>query len=101
MHRQPSPADRTHYEPGPRMTNPYAPPQALVQDVIDTTAGIQLADRSTRLGASVLDGLIFVLLVYVPLVVGALPGLLAARASGGHEVGSGLWVGVSLAAVGG
>jgi len=82
------------------MTNPYAPPQTLVQDVIDPTAGIQLADRSTRLGASILDGLILGLLVYLPLVIGAFPSLAAAQATGRPEVGTGLWVGVSLAAVG-
>jgi uncharacterized RDD family membrane protein YckC len=52
------------------MTNPYAPPQAVVDDVIDPAAGIVLADRSTRFGASLLDGLIFGALVYAPLLVG-------------------------------
>jgi uncharacterized RDD family membrane protein YckC len=82
------------------MTNPYAPPQTLVQDVIDPTAGIQLADRGTRLGASILDGLILGLLVYVPLIVGAIPGLAAARATGGNEFGTGMWVGIAVAAAG-
>jgi uncharacterized RDD family membrane protein YckC len=56
------------------MTNPYAPPQAMVVDVVDPAAGIELADRSARLGASILDGLIIGLIVYLPLVLGALLG---------------------------
>jgi uncharacterized RDD family membrane protein YckC len=53
------------------MTNPYAPPQAVVEDIADLAAGIQLADRGTRLGAAILDGLIFGVMVYLPLVVTA------------------------------
>lgn len=45
------------------MTNPYAPPQAIVQDIVDPTAGIQLADRGTRFGAALLDGLLFGVMV--------------------------------------
>jgi uncharacterized RDD family membrane protein YckC len=48
------------------MTNPYAPPQAVVADVIDPAAGIHLADRGTRLGAALLDGLIVFVMVYLP-----------------------------------
>jgi len=53
------------------MTNPYAPPQAAVEDIVDPTAGILLADRGTRLGAAILDGLIFGVMVYMPLVATA------------------------------
>jgi uncharacterized RDD family membrane protein YckC len=49
--------------------NPYAPPQAVVEDV-DLAAGLQLADRSTRLGATILDGLMFGLMVYLPVFGG-------------------------------
>jgi uncharacterized RDD family membrane protein YckC len=51
-------------------TNPYAPPQAAVQDVRgpDTTA--ESAGRGTRLVAAILDGIIVGALVYVPLVIG-------------------------------
>lgn len=52
------------------MTNPYAPPQAAVYDVIDPAAEFVLADRGTRLGAALLDGLIM-LAIYLPLVVAA------------------------------
>ena len=53
------------------MINPYAPPQAVVEDIADLTAGVLLADRGTRLGAAILDGLIFGVMVYLPLVVTA------------------------------
>ena len=49
------------------MTNPYAPPRAMVTDVRDPAAEIVLADRGTRLGAAMLDGIIFSALVYLPL----------------------------------
>ncbi len=50
------------------MTNPYAPPQAVVQDVLDPRAGIVLADRGTRLGAAILDGL-FMIPIYIGLIM--------------------------------
>jgi len=53
------------------MTNPYAPPQAVVADVVDPAAGVELADRGTRLGAALLDGLIFFLMVYLPFILSA------------------------------
>jgi len=49
------------------MTNPYAPPRAAVKDVPDPHATAIPADRGTRLGATMLDGIIFAGLVYVPL----------------------------------
>jgi uncharacterized RDD family membrane protein YckC len=81
------------------MTNPYAPPQAVVVDVLDPAAGIQLADRSARLGASILDGLIIGLIVYVPLIVGALAGGLEQSAAEG-EFPPGLLMGMLGAGVG-
>ncbi len=54
-------------------TNPYAPPQAAVQDVAESAVDShELAGRGTRLGAAILDGIILVMLVYVPLVIGIL-----------------------------
>jgi len=47
--------------------NPYAAPTAEVKDA--PTDDSMLADRGTRLGASILDGLIAFLLVYLPLIV--------------------------------
>ena len=51
------------------MTNPYAPPQAIVQDIADSRAPIMLADRGTRLGAAILDGLIGFGMIYVPFLI--------------------------------
>ena len=61
------------------MTNPYAPPRSMVTDVRDPAGEIVLADRGTRFGASMVDGLIFSALVYLPafLIFGAIPGFTA------------------------
>ncbi len=57
-------------EPSPSQANPYAPPNAAVQDV-DTRAGTQVhASRLRRLCAAILDGFFFSLAVYVPLGIG-------------------------------
>lgn len=85
------------------MTNPYAPPQAVVADVVDPAATILLADRSIRLGASILDGLIFGLLVYVPLVVATLmtsAPQAALDGSSGFQDEPALGVGVVVALIG-
>jgi uncharacterized RDD family membrane protein YckC len=63
------------------MTNPYAPPRAAVLDVIDPDALIVLADRGTRLGAVLLDGLIM-MPIAVPFVVSVLAG---ERSGGGNS----------------
>ena len=51
------------------MTNPYAPPQAAVRDIADPSAQLVLADRATRLGAAILDSIIFAVFVYLPFMV--------------------------------
>ena len=51
------------------MTNPYAPPQAGVDDISEPQAFAVPADRGTRLGAAILDSVVFVLAVYLPLMV--------------------------------
>jgi uncharacterized RDD family membrane protein YckC len=48
--------------------NPYAPPQATVQDVADSAT--TPAGRGTRLVAVILDTIIFAALVYIPLIIG-------------------------------
>jgi uncharacterized RDD family membrane protein YckC len=53
------------------MTNPYAPPQAGVDDISEPQAFAVPAERGTRLGAAILDSILFVLAVYVPLMVTA------------------------------
>lgn len=50
--------------------NPYAPPRARVRDVAAPKAELVLAERSARLGAAIVDGLIFAAMVYIPLIVG-------------------------------
>ena len=50
--------------------NPYAPPRARVHDVAAPKASIVLAERSSRLGAAIVDSLIFSAMVYIPMVIG-------------------------------
>jgi uncharacterized RDD family membrane protein YckC len=64
------------------MSNPYAPPQAAVRDIVDPSLTSVAADRGTRLGAAILDMFIFMLMVYAPLIVGA---VLAGTVNGGAE----------------
>ena len=80
------------------MTNPYAPPQAVVEDVLDPAAGIQLADRGTRLGAALLDGLIFGFMVYLPFVLAFAFGL--SSSSPGQFSSAGGWIGLVLGGLG-
>jgi uncharacterized RDD family membrane protein YckC len=51
------------------MTNPYAPPKAAVRDISMPDASLVLADRGTRLGAAILDGIVMAVMVYVPFLV--------------------------------
>jgi uncharacterized RDD family membrane protein YckC len=50
-------------------SNPYAPPRAAVSDVADPSSGVEHAGRGVRLGATLLDSIIFMIAVYVPVVV--------------------------------
>src|SRR5262245_36385428 len=81
------------------MTNPYAPPQAVVEDIVDLT-GIVPAERLTRLGASILDGIIFGVMVYMPLVVAAIVGGAGQSGSGDPSDTNAFAIGVVLAVVG-
>src|SRR5262245_60189249 len=78
------------------MSNPYAPPQAVVQDVVSPDQGIVPADRGSRLGASILDGLIFGIMVYLPFVIGVMLG----SASGGGDNSAAAVTGGAIALVG-
>ena len=51
------------------MTNPYAPPLVGVDDIAESEAFAVPADRGTRLGAAILDSVVFMLAVYLPLMV--------------------------------
>jgi uncharacterized RDD family membrane protein YckC len=71
------------------MTNPYAPPRAAVLDIPDPHASTAPADRGTRLGAVFLDGIIFGLMVYLPVVIASIVGgVTARRAVGEGNVGA-------------
>lgn len=50
--------------------NPYAPPRAAVSDVADPSNPAAMADRGTRLVAAILDGIIFMAMFYLPLLIG-------------------------------
>jgi len=77
--------------------NPYAPPQAAVQDFADPDGASALADRGTRLLASILDGLLIAVMIYVPLGIGLALNGRPIVLSGGHFntaalLGSGSWL---------
>jgi uncharacterized RDD family membrane protein YckC len=78
------------------MTNPYAPPQAIVADIADPFDRLLLADRGTRLGAAILDGFIFGGMVYLPILVT----LLAGGAVGQGDDGAVALIGFGLAGIG-
>ena len=65
------------------MCNPYAPPQAAVLDIADPATHAVPAERATRLGAAILDGLIFGAMVYIPII------FTAAAAGAADEDGGG------------
>jgi uncharacterized RDD family membrane protein YckC len=54
--------------------NPYAPPRAAVERAavpdVEDSAAATLADRGTRLGAAILDGIIILAMIYIPLLIG-------------------------------
>ena len=71
--------------PNPRPSsnpNPYAPPRARVRDIAAPKAQLVLAERSSRLGAAIVDGLIFSAMVYIPLIIGTVIASLGAGESG-------------------
>jgi uncharacterized RDD family membrane protein YckC len=83
------------------MTNPYAPPQAVVQDIGDPLGSTALADRGPRLGATILDSFIFMVMVYGPVMFGAVLGAVAAgpraaQRDGGFNVVVGAGVGAAI-----
>ncbi|HSL20224.1 MAG TPA: RDD family protein [Vicinamibacterales bacterium] len=79
------------------MTNPYAPPRAVVRDVRDPQAQAEPAGRGTRLGAAILDGIIVTVMVYVPILF--FPAI-GAAASPGAEGGSMIGIGMVLGLAG-
>jgi uncharacterized RDD family membrane protein YckC len=87
------------------MTNPYAPPKATVRDISSPDTSLVFADRGTRLGAAILDGIIFMVMVYVPLIIFMVLGAMmtgpgASDAETTDTVGTMALVGFGLAFVG-
>jgi uncharacterized RDD family membrane protein YckC len=70
--------------------NPYAPPRARVRDVAGPKASAVPAERSSRLGAAIVDGLIFTAMVYVPMLAGT--AIAAAGVESGNTAAAGLLV---------
>jgi len=71
------------------VTNPYAPPRAAVQDIPAGEGQMVPADRGTRLGAAILDGLIAAVMIYLPFGLGI--GVAGAFSAGsGGSAGSGV-----------
>jgi uncharacterized RDD family membrane protein YckC len=79
------------------MTNPYAPPRAAVRDIRDSVGATEPADRGTRLGAAILDSLIFCAMVYLPLLIS---GLISNGGRRGADAGMIFVVGILLMLVG-
>ena len=50
-------------------SNPYAPPQAAVHDVLQTDAPLEHADLGTRFAAAIVDIIVIVAGIYVPFIV--------------------------------
>jgi uncharacterized RDD family membrane protein YckC len=82
------------------MANLYAPPQAAVRDIVDPAATTVLAERGTRLGASILDGVIFAGLVYVPFLVFGAIGAAASTSDNDAASAGVIGLGFVLALVG-
>ena len=74
------PNPRPSSNPNP---NPYAPPRARVRDIAAPKEQLVLAERSSRLGAAIVDGLIFAAMVYIPLILGTV--ISAAGSDAGGE----------------
>lgn len=77
--------------------NPFAPPQSVVHDVSDPRDRMVLADRGVRLGAAILDGVIFGCLFYLPLALGLGVGVLVGEPG---DLTAGSIIGLGLAALG-
>lgn len=82
--------------------NPYAPPRAAVSDVADPSDTTQMADRGTRLVAAILDGIIFMAMFYLPLLVGgAMTGAFSAAGGDSRAAASAFFgIGGLLALIG-
>jgi uncharacterized RDD family membrane protein YckC len=82
------------------MTNPYAPPLASVHDIPESHETNAPADRETRLGAALLDGIIFVAMVYVPFFFTVMFGRVAKAGAGSGAADPMVILGIVLNLVG-
>jgi uncharacterized RDD family membrane protein YckC len=74
--------------------NPYAPPRAAVSDVTDPGNPAAMADRGTRLVAAILDGIIFMAMFYLPLLIGGVMSGAFSAASGNSKSAAAAFFGV-------
>jgi len=81
-------------------TNLYAPPRAAVRDIADPVAKTVLADRGTRLGANILDGLILAATLVVPFGVFGMIGAAARTPTNEANAGGMLALGAVLTLIG-
>jgi uncharacterized RDD family membrane protein YckC len=89
--------------PSPNATaNPYAPPRARVRDVVSRKPALVPAERSTRLGAAIVDSLIFSAVVTVPMVVAMMVAASTANPSeqGAEAAGGIIIAGLAVALIG-
>jgi uncharacterized RDD family membrane protein YckC len=77
--------------------NPYAPPRARVRDIAAPKEQLVLAERSSRLGAAIVDGLIFAAMVYIPMGIGVAMSAVSGDESGVFAL---LGLGLMLAGLG-
>jgi uncharacterized RDD family membrane protein YckC len=82
------------------MSNPYAPPQAAVLDVIDNRETATAADRGTRLGAAILDGIIAAAMLSVPMLIGFLVAVPMAIAGGDSTRTAAVSLSIGLGSIG-
>lgn len=80
--------------------NPYAPPQAAVKDIADPGAPPAHADRLTRFIAVILDAILFMAMVYLPLLLGGGIGGAYSAATGHFDLRALLGIGALLAGAG-
>jgi uncharacterized RDD family membrane protein YckC len=82
------------------MSNPYAPPQATVHDIVDSRETAAVADRGTRLGAVILDTIIAGVMFTIPMTIGFVVVLPMARTGDQSARTAALWLAIGLGSIG-
>ena len=83
------------------MTNLYAPPRAAVRDIVNPAAKLALAERGTRLGASILDSVIAFSMIFGPFLLFGIVGAAAATPEAAARTSNVFALGLVLSLVGG